>query len=310
MSPQAPLVELLGADSSVERVNSAPSGEVAVVNAATVADLAVLGFRPDGGLCAARDFEPGEAGADHQRQVNALTGLVDAPDVSAILTAEDVHRAVEDDRTGVFLSCEGGDFLDGDPAGLEDAYAAGIRSVTLVHYRVNELGDIQTEDAVHSGLTSFGREVVREMNRLGMIVDLAHATFATTMETLEESAYPVMISHSHLASKGSSHPRLLSVEHAAAVADAGGLIGAWPAGIVAETLDDYCAEICRLVDTVGVGHVAIGTDLDANYRPVVTSYEQFPEIAAGLGRRGMGVDEIDGVLGGNFIDLLDTVVGG
>lgn len=307
LSSTSPLVEALGPDASVERVVSSLVGEVAVVNAATVADLAVLGARPEGGLFAAREFRPGEAAADHKRQLNALAELLAASEVHAVRSPDDIHRAAEGDRPGLFLSCEGADFLDGDSGGLDAAYAAGARSVTLVHYRVNELGDIQTEEHVHSGLTTFGREVVREMNQLGMIVDLAHATFETTVDALEESSRPIMISHSHLAAEGASHPRLLSAEHASVVAESGGLIGAWPAGVVSQTLDDYCSEICRLVDLVGVDHVAIGTDLDANYRPVVTSYEQFPEIAAGLGRRGMNPQEVDRVLGGNFIELFSAV---
>ena len=63
-----------------------------------------------------------------------------------------------------------------------------------------------------------------------------------------------------------------------------------------------------MVDVVGVDHVAIGTDLDANYRPVLTDYDQFPEVAAGLAARGLDADEIDRVLGGNFIRLFERVV--
>jgi len=298
LEPTSPFVALLGPDESRERVHSALAGEVAVVNSATVADLAVLGMRPDGGLYASRDFEPGEAVADHDRQLKALSSLLAEDDVVAVLGPDDIDAAANGEEPGVFISCEGGDFLDGRLEGVASAYEYGARSVTLVHYRVNELGDIQTEDTVHRGLTSFGRDVVREMNRLGMIVDLAHATFDVTVGALEESSAPIMISHSHLAKSGADHPRLLSAEHASVVAEAGGLIGAWPAGVVLETLDGYCVEICRLVDVVGIDHVAIGTDL----------YEQFPEVAVCLGDRGMSAAEVDQILGGNFIDLFKSVV--
>src|SRR5258708_31256884 len=114
-----------------------------------------------------------------------------------------------------------------------------MSSLTLVHYRVNELGDIQTAEPVHGGLTGFGREVVAEGNRLGVVIDCAHATLRTTLGVLEASADPVMISHSHLDHADRHHPRLLSSEHAMAVASAGGVIGAWPAGVTSATLDDF-----------------------------------------------------------------------
>lgn len=302
-------VALLGPQEAVSRIRSSATGEVSVVNAATVADLAVLGMNSEGGLCASRAFEPGEAVADHNRQLDSMTALLADGGIQTILRPDDIQPASDEGSPAVFLSCEGADFLDGEPGGLEDVHRRGVRSVTLVHYRVNELGDIQTEDSVHGGLTGFGREVVREMNRLGMIVDLAHATFEATVHALEESTAPIIISHSHLASAGSDHPRLLSEEHARVVAEAGGLVGAWPAGMVQETLADYCDEICRLVDLIGIDHVAIGTDLDANYKPVLTSYEQFPEVAAGLIKLGMSGGEVDQVLGGNFVDLFTRVCG-
>jgi len=108
----------------------------------------------------------------------------------------------------------GADFLEDDLARLEDCHAAGVRTVTLVHYRPNDYGDTQTESA-RAGLTPAGRELVGEMNRLGMVVDVAHATFETTLGVLEASSDPVMLSHSHLAGEGRTHPRLLAVEHAA-----------------------------------------------------------------------------------------------
>lgn len=302
----SPFVQFLGPEGAITGFRSASNGEVSVVNASTVGDMAVIGPNSSGGLGVFRDFEPGEAAADHARQLVAMNSQLVEGGIRLVLDPSDIEAATED-GPGVFLSCEGADFLDGSARGLGEAYDQGVRSVTLVHYRINELGDIQTEEAKHGGLTVFGREIVREMNKLGMIVDLAHATFEATAHALEESSMPIMISHSHLASPGAEHPRLLSEEHAKMVAEAGGVIGAWPAGFAQESLADYCEEICRLVEVIGVEHVAIGTDLDANYKPVLTSYEQFPEVAAGLLELGMSVAEIDQVLGGNFIRLFGQV---
>ena len=302
-----PLVQSLGGDRSVEQIGSAAAGEVSVVNASTVADLVVIGPDASGGLRSVRDFEPGEAIADHRRQVRSMSEVQHRDDVTAVLRADDIAATHALGQPGVFLSCEGGDFLDGSASGLDEAYRDGVRAITLVHYRVNELGDIQTEDSVHDGLTSFGSEVVQEMNRLGMIIDLAHATFETTVGALNKSSSPIMVSHSHLAQPGAQHARLLSEEHARLVADAGGIIGAWPSGVALTSLGGYADEICRLIDVVGVDHVAIGTDLDANYRPVLTSYSQFPEVAELLRERGLDNAEVDKVLGGNFVRLFADV---
>jgi membrane dipeptidase len=83
---------------------------------------------------------------------------------------------------------------------------------------------------VHGGLSRFDRAAVAECNRLGILIDCAHASFDTTMAVLEASAEPVIISHGQLPHPGATHPRLLTSAHVAEVASADGLIGAWPAG--------------------------------------------------------------------------------
>lgn len=301
----APMVQLLGPPTVAPSVDLAADAGVCCVSVSTVGDLAVLRPNADGGLGAGRDFEPGEARADHDRQ---LRGLADTlAEIRLVRTADDIRSAHLDGRGSAFIACEGADFLDGELDGVADAAHAGARMITLVHYRTNELGDIQTEVPVHGGLTMFGREVVGEMNRLGLIVDLAHATFETTVGALDVSADPIVISHSHLAGPGADHPRLLTDDHARVVADAGGLVGAWPSGVTSATLSDYVDEICRLTELIGVDHVAIGTDLDANFRPVLTDYGQFGTVAADLVGRGFGHDEVDAVLGGNVVRLFESV---
>ena len=208
----------------------------------------------------------------------------------------------------VLLGCEGGDFLEGDLRRLEDARAAGLTVLTLVHYRVSDIGDVQTEKPVHDGLSRFGRDVVAECNRLGIVVDCAHASFATTMAVLAASRRPVIISHGQLGYPGIAHPRLMSAQHAAAVAEAGGLAGAWPCGITSRSLADFGTEIIRLAEAVGPDHVALGTDLDGNYRPVLTSYDQFDDLTGLLAARGLQTASIHQILGGNAMKLLGRVL--
>ena len=304
-----PLTALLGRETTERALADLAAGGVDLACFATVSDLRVLRVDPVRGLRAGRVFEPGEAQADHERQLAALDDITTQPGVARILEPADLDAARTAGQRGLLLSCEGGDFLEGRIDRVAQAHARGVRSITLVHYRVNELGDIQTEPPTHGGLTPFGVDVVREMNRLGMIVDLAHATFDATKQALEVSSHPVMISHSHLARGADAHPRLLAREHALAVARNGGLVGAWPAGVALAGFEDFIDEILRMVDALGVEHVAIGTDMDANFRPVVQSYRQFPDIASALSARGLASAEVAAILGGNFLRVFTAVRG-
>lgn len=309
LAPDDVFVTLLGSDNIAPALEDMRAGRVSVACFATVADLRVLGVDESGAIRAQRDFEPGEAHRDHLRQLDALLELQEDAGVQVIRSASEVRAIGGADRIGAIISCEGGDFIEAKPERVEEVYRLGVRSITLVHYRINEIGDIQTENPRHGGLSKLGAEVVAEMNRLGMIIDLAHATFDVTKDVLELSDQPVMVSHSHLITNASSHPRLLSREHACAVAEAGGLIGAWPAGFALANFTAYIDEILRLVDLIGIDHVAIGTDMDANYQPVVSSYRQFPDIAATLLARGMSEDDTAKVMGGNFLSLFESVGG-
>ncbi|MBT5775682.1 MAG: hypothetical protein HOH95_15040 [Dehalococcoidia bacterium] len=303
-----PVVAATGGSKLGEAVAGIRAGGVGLVSFATVSDMPLL-RSGDAGMSAVREFRPGEALEVHRRQLGALRALAEEDGNRLVRSAADVEAAQAAGELAVFVACEGGDFLEGDIARVAEAYGDGVRSIQLVHYRVNELGDIQTEEPVHGGLTDFGGEVVAEMNRLGMVVDLAHAPWSVTRGALERSSAPVMISHSHLASSEASAARLLSAEHALAVAAAGGVIGAWPSGVVLESFDEYLDEIVRMVELLGIEHVAIGTDMDGNYRPVVTRYEQFVEIESGLRARGLGEDELGLLFGGNFMRLLRAVEG-
>jgi membrane dipeptidase len=273
-----------------------------------VADFAVLRPDPATGLRAHRDFRAGEAYADTQRQLAGIRQAVAEAGAEVATSAADLNRSIGDGRTAVLLGCEGGDFLEGDLGRLEEARAAGLTVLTLVHYRVSDIGDVQTEKPVHDGLSRFGREVVGECNRLGIVVDCAHASFATTMAVLEASSQPVIISHGQLGYSATTHPRLMTAQHAAAVAEAGGLVGAWPCGITSRSLADFGTEIIRLAEAAGPDHVAFGTDLDGNYRPVLTSYDQIDDLTGLLRDRGLPTPRVQQILGGNAMEFLGRVL--
>ena len=302
------LVATMGAAAVADAVRAARAAGMTALVLAAVADFAVLRPDPATGLRAHRDFRAGEAYADYQRQLAGIRTAVAEAGAEVATSPADLDRAARDGRTVVLLGCEGGDFLEGDLRRLEEASAAGLTVLTLVHYRVNEIGDVQTETPVHNGLSRFGRDVVAECNRLGIVVDCAHASLATTMAVLEASSQPVIISHGQLGYPDSEHPRLMTSQHAAAVAEAGGLIGAWPCGITSRSLADFGTEIIRLAEAAGPDHVAFGTDLDGNYRPVLTSYDQIDDLTGLLRDRGLPTPRVQQILGGNAMEFLGRVL--
>jgi membrane dipeptidase len=307
------LVATMGAAAIADAVRNAQAAGMTAVNLSAVADFAVLRPDPAQGLRAHRDFRPAEAYADYRRQLDGIRAGAAAAAAEVATSAADLELAARDGRTVVLLGCEGGDFLEGDLGRLAEARADGVTMLTLVHYRVNELGDVQTEAPVHGGLSRLGRDAVTECNRLGIVIDCAHASFDTTMAVLEASSQPVIISHGQLGHTdagrpGAGHPRLMTAEHAAAVAQAGGLTGGWPCGFTSLSMDDFSAEILRLAEATGPDHVALGTDLDGNYKPVLTSYDQLDDVARRLRDRGLTATDVDRILGGNAMKLLARVL--
>lgn len=304
--PDSLVIRLMRDGFEAGRIADMRAARVTASLFAVVADFPLLGLEK-GGLRAVREFDAGEAYRDFNRQLARLRALLAEGLIRPGATPGDIRAAHRAGEQVAVLCSEGGDFIEDRLERLGEAYAAGLRSVTLVHYHVNRLGDVQTVAPVHHGLTPLGGDVVREMNRLGMIVDVAHATQATCAGVVAASRAPVMLSHSALAAGPAPSPRLIPKTHARLITEAGGLIGAWPAGIGSRSLADFVGQILALVDAVGVEHVAIGTDMDANYRPVLTDYADFPLVAAALLARGMSEGDAAKVLGGNFLRLFDEV---
>ena len=276
-------------------------GHVAAACFNGVADFPTLDAR-GGGLTPVRDFKPGEAYAYYQAQIENLKALVIRGDVSLVLAPVDVETARSAGMIGAILGMEGAEFLEGDLGRVEQSFADGVRVLTLVHYfRGGVIGDVMTSGPVHGGLTSFGRDAVKEMNRVGVLVDVSHCSEQTAFDALEVATKPLLITHTDIEGGNRHNARFVPEELARAVADAGGVVGAWPAGIALHTLGDYVARILELVDLLGEDHVCIGTDMDANYKPVFETYAKMPLLVAELLRRGMGEEALAKLIGGNFL---------
>ena len=303
----SPRIAAYGAPFEDKVIGDMRSGRVDAALFAGVSDMQLLEFAPNRGLFAAREFRPGEAWADYNRQVGVLKDLVARKSVLPGRSPGDIGHAHRRHETACIFSVEGGDFIEDRLERVHQAYEDGVRAITIVHYHVNQIGDIQTAPAHHDRLTPTGAAIVREMNRAGIIVDLAHAPLSVVQGAVDTSTRPMMISHTNLSTPSFSHPRLVSLDMARMVTRSGGIVGSVPSGIGQSDFAGWIDAIFRLVDGVGVDHVAIGTDMDANYMPVFTTYRLWYLLPSALLARGMTQDEVAKVLGGNFIKLFKKV---
>ncbi len=208
------------------------------------------------------------------------------------------------------MAAEGGDFLEGQPDRVDEAYERWqLRHLQLTHYRVNELGDIQTEMPQHGGLTDIGAEVIRRCNRLGVVVDVAHGTFDLVKRAASVTTKPLILSHTSLTGAPRAYTRLITADHARLIAQTGGVVGVWPPQSVFPDLSAMAYGMARMADVVGVDHVGLGSDMMGLVgSSVFDSYRRLPELARALLGAGFSPADVGKVLGGNYARVFATTM--
>ena len=146
-----------------------------------------------------------------------------SPDLMPARTAADIERAHREGKVASLIGIEGGHAIESSLGALRQFYSLGVRYLTLTHANTIPWADAATDEAEHDGLTRFGEEVVREMNRLGMMVDLSHVSPATMHDALRVSEAPVIFSHSS-ARAVADHPRNVPDDVLRKMKDNGGLV--------------------------------------------------------------------------------------
>jgi membrane dipeptidase len=216
----------------------------------------------------ATDYQPGDAYDRFLKGLASMDRQLERNRMKRSLTPADVRTAHKNRQPTVIQAVEGAHFLQGHLERVEEAYKRGLRHLGLLHDSDASvpLGDVYTNPPRFGGLTEFGAAVIKECNRLGILIDLAHANMQTTQAALKLTTRPVIVSHTGLDTQLGSNPRmaemmrprLISKEQAKIIANAGGLVGVWTH--LADTPLDYARNIRALVDVIGVDHVCIGTD--------------------------------------------------
>jgi len=255
-------------------------------------------------------------------------------------SGEDVRRAQAEGRTAIFFGAQNASPMEDDIGLIEILHALGLRFMQLTYNNQSLLatGCYEAEDA---GLTRMGRQVVREMNRVGLVVDMSHSAERSTLEAIEHSTRPIAITH---ANPKSWHPGLRnkSDEVLKALAASGGMLGLslYPHHLKAGsacTRESFCEMVARTVELMGIEHVGIGSDLCQDQPDSVVEWMRvgrwskeidygegskdnagFPpqpkwfknnlghrNIAAGLAAHGFHEDEVARIMGLNWLAFFD-----
>lgn len=257
-------------------------------------------------------YKPGP-GEVYALAADRLARLQQTIDRGIAVHADSPAAVIEARRNGqvaVLPALEGADALEGDIENLYRMVDDGLRLIQLIHFRNNELGHTQTWPYSPGGLTEFGREVVREANRLGLVIDVAHANEETISDVLALSEHPVIFSHGGVRAL-TDHDRAVTDEQIRAIAGHGGVIGIWPHGSHLADVAEMVDYIEHVIDVGGIDHVGIGSDLRGISRYVAgfDAEARFHAIAAELLAREHSAEDVGKVMGGNFFRVWQTVTG-
>jgi len=232
------------------------------------------------------------------------------------LSAADVAKAKSTGTLAAFLTLEGGEAIGTSLDELRSFYSRGVRLLTLTWNRINAIG----RGAAHpgpDGLTPFGLKVIAEMERLGMIVDVSHLCDQALKEVLEVVRQPVVASHSN-SRELCAHRRNLTEAQAEGIAVTGGLVAVTFAGAFVDpdpakvTVSRLVDHIDHLVSVIGSSHVGLGTDFDgfgSRTGVLMQDCTHIPELTAALVERGYSDDDIRKIMGGNWLRVIEKVVG-
>jgi membrane dipeptidase len=269
-------------------------------------------------------------------------------DFALAVTADDIERIHKQGKIAALMGIEGGHAIEDSLGLLRDYFDLGIRYMTLTHTNTNSWadssGDVERAGVEHhNGLTPFGKQVVREMNRLGMMIDISHVADKTFWDALETSRAPIIASHSSCRAL-CNVPRNMTDDMIAGLAKKGGVMqinfncgflseksaeagkrvqdstlpgAAGEDATIAEykkmvppaTLDDVVAHIDHAVKIGGIDSVGIGSDFDGVFCTPkgLEDVSQFPNLTRALLEKGYSEENIRKIYGGNTLRVMRAV---
>ena len=231
-----------------------------------------------------------------------------------VTSFDEIMEAVRNGKVAAMLSIEGADVIEGRLSVLRTFHRLGVRMVGLVHSLRNPLADGVADARTGGGLSALGVQVVEELDRLGVVIDVSHISDPGFWDIMDVSKGPVVASHSNSRSV-CPHPRNMTDEMIRTLAERGGVMGmnfapsfVHPREPSVETLVDH---IDHIVGLVGPDHVGLGSDFDGipSTPRGLEDAARMPNITAELIRRGHSEEDVRKILGGNHLRLFRKVLG-
>ena len=235
-----------------------------------------------------------------------------SPYIGIARTPDDLWMHKHQGKKSIMLGIENGHALEGSLDNLRHFAQRGIVYMTLCHNGDNDICDSARGEHTHNGVSAFGREVIKEMNRLGIMVDLSHAGEKSFYDALELSKTPIVCSHSSCRAL-CDHPRNLTDDQMRALAQKGGVmqVTLYHGFLVKDgeaTLDDAMRHLDHAIEVMGIDHVGLGTDFDGDggIRGLASSAELLNYTRELLKRKYSEAD-IQKLWGGNFLRVMREV---
>lgn len=218
-----------------------------------------------------------------------------------VLNRSDLDKAGEDGKIGILLTIEDGGVLGDQIHNVKRFYDKGVRLVTLTWNHANAIGYPNSDDpqVMGKGLTDFGREVVTEMERLGMVVDISHVSDGVFWDVAEMATKPFLASHSNSRAV-CNHKRNMTDEMIRRLADKGGVMGLnlgpeFVGNVEGVTrMEDLVAQILHIRDIGGSEVLALGSDFDGVHGALdISGPQDWPKLEAALKKAGLTERELD-----------------
>ena len=238
-----------------------------------------------------------------------------ASDICIVRKAVDIHEAKTQGKLAAILAIENSEAVERSLNILRSLYLLGVRSIGLTHNPNTWVSTGNDEGETGGGLTKFGVQLVKEMNKLGMLVDVSHISERGFWDVLDISDAPIIASHSNCKTL-CNHPRNLTNEQLKAISVNNGVVGiTFVPGFIAEDGWNKKPPFAQLlnhieyaIDIAGLDHVGIGSDFDGG-GDLLKDATEFPRITEGLSERGYSDEAIQKVLGGNHLRVFEAACG-